>query len=84
MNEKKTLIRCTDGEIKKLLTDRRDEAILKYKVEVQRFHAKHEKMGFFSMSGDLTEEEVAKHGESVLSLLNNILLAQRALERGYE
>ena len=84
MTEKKTLMRLTDSEIKKLLTERRDEAISKYKTEVQRFHAKHEKMGFFSTSNDLTENEVVEHGELIIYLLNDVLLAQRNLERGYE
>ncbi len=83
MTEKKILMRLTDSEIKKLLTERRDEAISKYKAEVQRFHAKHEKMGFHSTSGDLTEKDVIEHGELVLHLLNDILLAQQNIEQGY-
>lgn len=83
MTEKKTLMRLTDSEIKRLLTERRDEAISKYKAEVQRFHAKHEKMGFFSTGSDLTEKDVIEHGELVLYLLNDILLAQQNIEQGY-
>lgn len=77
-------MRLTDSEIKRFLTERRDEAISKYKAEVHRFHAKHEKMGFFSTSNDLTEKEVVEHGELIIYLLNDVLLAQRNLERGYE
>lgn len=83
MNERKTLMRLTDDEIKNILVARRDSAISKYKTEVQRFHAKHEKMGFSSMSGDFNETDVLVHGRLVHSLLNDILKAQQDIDTGY-
>lgn len=83
MNERKTLVRLTDSEIKKLLTERRDEAISKYKIEVSKFLEGDGVGGFRPNYSKLTVNDVVTHGELAMHLLNDVLLAQQNLDRGY-